>query len=315
MRWLYLIGVLLLLTACITPTYPAQSPLGIAVAATQTATVLATALPTAINTATYTPTPTDTLVPTLTDTPTSTNTPTNTPSPTPTATATNTQTPTATPTFTPSPIPSPTSIPLCTERIPNDHLLTFVTRDYRLSREYEPADLVPLSDHFDVTVLLGFDTFVREPVVQPLVEMLAEMTAAELKPTIISGYRSYDQQLAAWRKWMAAHPDRASLLSAPPGASEHQLGTTVDFGSPELDNEFHTYFYQTAEGAWLLENAHRFGFTLSYPREATEITQFYYEPWHYRYVGVELATQLRTHDVTLTEWQLAFFPEPCETGD
>lgn len=187
-----------------------------------------------------------------------------------------------------------------------------MTRDYRLNRQYEPADLVPLSDYFDVRVLLGFDTWIRQPVVEPLVAMMAKMAEAELRPTIISGYRSYDQQLAAWRKWTAEYPDRANLLSAPPGASEHQLGTTVDFGSPELDNEFHTYFYQTAEGAWLLENAHHFGFTLSYPREATEITDFYYEPWHYRYVGVDLATSLYEKGLTLTEWQLAYMPVPCE---
>lgn len=195
--------------------------------------------------------------------------------------------------------------------MPPDDLFTLVSRDYRLSREYEPADLVALNDYFDVRVLLGFDTFVREPVVQPLVKLMAEMEAAGLRPTIISGYRSYDQQYIAWQKWTSEVPDRAGLLSAPPGASEHQLGTTVDFGSPELDNEFHTYFYQTSEGEWLLENAHRFGFTLSYPREATEITQFYYEPWHYRYVGVEMATRLFMGGVTLTAWQLEHLPAPC----
>ncbi len=141
------------------------------------------------------------------------------------------------------------------------------------------------------------------------------MTAADLRPTIISGYRSYDQQYIAWSKWTTEVPERASLLSAPPGASEHQLGTTLDFGSPELDNEFHTYFYQTAEGAWLVENAHLYGFTLSYPREATEITQFYYEPWHYRYVGIELATQLHAAGLSLTEWQLANLPVPCEAAN
>ena len=108
------------------------------------------------------------------------------------------------------------------------------------------------------------------------------------------------------------------IVSAPPGHSEHQLGTAVDFGSPELadvvgepDIEFHTYFFKTSEGAWLLENAHRYGFTLSYTRETFELTGLYYEPWHYRYVGVEMATHLKELGQTLTQYQLANQPEPC----
>jgi D-alanyl-D-alanine carboxypeptidase len=96
------------------------------------------------------------------------------------------------------------------------------------------------------------------------------------------------------------------------------LGTTIDFGSPELseiigqeDIEFHTYFYKTAEGMWLAENAHRFGFTLSYPREAFELTGFYYEPWHYRYVGVDLASLLKSQEITLTQYIFKNQPIPC----
>jgi D-alanyl-D-alanine carboxypeptidase len=77
------------------------------------------------------------------------------------------------------------------------------------------------------------------------------------------------------------------------------------------DVEFHTYFYKTSEGIWLAENAHRYGFTLSYPREAFELTGFYYEPWHYRYVGVEMATMLKEIEMFLTEYQLLTQPEPC----
>jgi D-alanyl-D-alanine carboxypeptidase len=61
----------------------------------------------------------------------------------------------------------------------------------------------------------------------------------------------------------------------------------------------------------LLENAHRFGFTLSYSREAQETTGFFYEPWHYRYVGVEMATRLKEAGRSLTEYQLSTEPPPC----
>jgi D-alanyl-D-alanine carboxypeptidase len=148
--------------------------------------------------------------------------------------------------------------------------------------------------------------------------MIGDMEAAGLQPQVISGYRSYAAQAIAWAKWNESHPDTAAIVSAPPGHSEHQLGTTVDFGSPELpeivgeeDIQFHTYFYKTSEGEWLLEHAHEYGFTLSYSREAFELTGLYYEPWHYRYVGRELATHLHDAGTTLTAYLLEQNPNPC----
>jgi D-alanyl-D-alanine carboxypeptidase len=149
--------------------------------------------------------------------------------------------------------------------------------------------------------------------------MIADMQRDGLSPEIISGYRSYSAQAIAWRKWLEREPDRASIISVPPGHSEHQLGTTIDFGSPELaaivgdeDVEFHTYFYKTREGEWLETHAHEYGFTLSYPLEAFEITGFYYEPWHYRYIGVELASELKTMGISLTQYLLDIYPPPCD---
>jgi zinc D-Ala-D-Ala carboxypeptidase len=236
-------------------------------------------------------------------------------SPTPIATVTPTDTPpaTLTPTATATPTITPTATPigLCSRRVPPDDLLTLVTRQYGLSRDYEPADLVPLAGYFPVAVTLGFPNSVRQVIIAPLQQLIADMQAAGLAPTIISGYRSYSAQAIAWTKWLNYEGDRGGILSAPPGHSEHQLGTTVDFGSPELDNEFHTYFYRTGEGLWLAENAHKYGFTLSYPRRAFDLTGFYYEPWHFRYVGVELATRLLETEMFLTEYQLLTQPEPC----
>ena len=240
-----------------------------------------------------------------------------TPTPLPTATRpATTPAPAATSTVTHTPTPDRT-IP-CFERVPVDDLLTVVTLTYGLSREYEPAGLVELSGYLPNVVTLGYPTQLRRIAVFPLVDMITAMTDAGLHPTIISGYRSYSAQAIAYQKWLEKEPERVGVLSAPPGYSEHQLGTVVDFGSPELpeivgqeDIEFHTYFYKTSEGIWLLENAHKFGFTLSYPFEAMEITGFFYEPWHFRYVGVEMATNLHEKGISLTEHQLATEPPPC----
>jgi zinc D-Ala-D-Ala carboxypeptidase len=237
--------------------------------------------------------------------------------PTPTAVHTVTPSPTATATNTPTPTATPTPIGPCAQRRPTDDLLTLVTRQYGLSRDYEPADLAALSDYLPVGVTLGYPTLIREVIALPLQAMIQDMQAAGLQPFIISGYRSYASQAIAWNKWLEREGDRGAIVSAPPGHSEHQLGTTVDFGSPELEEivgeeiEFHTYFYRTREGFWLAENAHKYGFTLSYPRQAFDLTGFYYEPWHYRYVGVELATHLRQTGSFLTEYQLLTQEPPC----
>lgn len=252
------------------------------------------------------------------------------------ATAVPSATPIATigPPASPTPIPPPTATPTmiptatpdrtvaCSARVPADDLFTVVTLTYGLSRDYAPADLVPLSDYLSSDVTLGYPSEIRAVVVEPLVEMVTAMQEAGLQPQIISGYRSYSAQAIANDKWRTLEPERAGILSAPPGFSEHQLGTVVDFGSPELpgivgqdDVEFHTWFYKTGEGVWLLENAHRYGFTLSYSRAAQEITGFFYEPWHWRYVGVEMANFLRENELSLTEHQLQTEPPPCIPGN
>ena len=300
MRRLFLLFLLLTLGAC-TPAIsarPAQPP-ATAVPATRLVNQIAAATPSALPATAAVATSVAPVA--LTPVPTSSSTPTSTPTPTPTFT------------------PSPTPIGLCTARIPgDDDLGLVVSQTYGLSRDYEPGDLVMLDEYLDRSLTLGYPTQVRAILVEPLREMIADMQSAGLAPFVISGYRSYAQQATAFQKWQNYNPAYATILSARPGFSEHQLGTTVDFGSPELpavvgdpDIEFHTLFYQTSEGQWLLANAHRYGFTLSFTREAAEVTGFFYEPWHYRYVGIELATLLHDEGVTLTEYRLATDGAPC----
>jgi D-alanyl-D-alanine carboxypeptidase len=242
--------------------------------------------------------------------------PTFTPLPSETPSPTNTAAPP--PTVVPLPTVIITTTVRCEDRLPDENLLSIVSKTFGISREYEPIDLTALSDHFPHEVTLGYPSEVRSVIIEPLVAMVNDMLAAGLQPQILSGYRSSIAQSIAFDKWLREYPDRAAILSAPPGHSEHQLGTTVDFGSPELPEivgepgiQFHTHFYMTSESVWLAENAHRYGFTLSFPREAFEITGFAYEPWHYRYVGVEMATQLKELGITLTEYLLITEPAPC----
>lgn len=239
-------------------------------------------------------------------------------SPAPTSTSTPPAEPTPPPTASPTTIPSPTPIGPCDERLPAGDLLTVVTLSYGLSRDYEPDDLVALADYLPMHITMGYPSQLRQEAVEPLVELIAAMEKEELQPQILSAYRSHPAQAIAWAKWNRLYPEHARIISAPPGFSEHQLGTVVDFGSPELpgvvgqeDIEFHTLFYKTSEGAWLAENAHRFGYTLSFPADTLQLSGFYYEPWHFRYVGEEMAAQLYENETSLIAYQLDKHGEPC----
>lgn len=186
-------------------------------------------------------------------------------------------TPLPAPTATLFPLPSASPVLIaCSERKPAaEDLWVVITASFGISPVFMPQDLVRLDRYLPYSLVCSPQIKVRQIMVEPLVKMLTEIRAAGLKPIIRSGYRSYNNQVAVRQDWQEKYPDRADLLSAIPGHSEHQLGLAVDFGSPELAAlvgdpkiEFHTAFAETSEGKWLAENAYKSGFTLSFPPEA-----------------------------------------------
>lgn len=115
----------------------------------------------------------------------------------------------------------------------------------------------------------------------------AKEGGAELK--VVSAYRSFDTQKDIKSQYKVTYGTGANKFSAEQGYSEHQLGTAVDFTTPALGSTFEKLDTTTAF-FWLTENAHKHGFVLSYPKGNS---YYIYEPWHWRYVGVELATKLK----------------------
>ncbi|MEK7105779.1 MAG: M15 family metallopeptidase, partial [Patescibacteria group bacterium] len=102
---------------------------------------------------------------------------------------------------------------------------------------------------------------------------------------------------------IASGNKNATKLIAKPGHSEHQLGIAVDFTSPSIGNVSATgKFGDTLESKWLEENASKYGFILSYPKGKEEITGYLYEPWHYRYVGIEHAIEIANSGKTGNEY-------------
>lgn len=231
-----------------------------------------------------------------------------------TASETLINTPTIPPSPTSSPSPfltlSPTLYPLptqdtaatpvpCDQRRPAaDDLLAEVTANYGLDPSYVPGDLVKLGDYLPARVTLP-DMLLRQEASKALGRMTKVMLADGLAPTVLSSYRSYFEQAVAHQKWVVEDPANADQISALPGHSEHQLGTAVDFGSPEMTaltgsstDKLSPLFAQTSEGRWLAEHAFEYGYSMSSPQGAEALTGLVYEPWHYRYVGVDLASYL-----------------------
>lgn len=153
-------------------------------------------------------------------------------------------------------------------------------------------------------------------------EMLSDAKKAGLHIDICSAYRSVERQEQVFGESMKERVkdgmsywdafNETSLNVAIPGTSEHALGLALDLISnqyTELDERQET----TAEAKWLKENCHKYGFILRYPPEKTNITGIIYEPWHYRYVGVEDATEIMKLGITLEEYLQDYYqPEEAQ---
>ena len=257
-------------------------------------------------------TPTATISPSPTASPTDTSVPTITPTPSPTFTLA--------PTLFPLPTQDPQATPVpCDKRRPGaDDLFAEVSANYGLDPAYVPADLVKLGQFLPGLVSLP-DNLLRLPAAQALGKMVKAMLAEGLQPRVLSTYRSYFDQAVAHQRWVVDDPAHADEISAQPGHSEHQLGTVVDFGSPEMPaltgtttDPFSPLFNQTSEGRWLARHAFEYGFSMSSPQGALNLTGLAYEPWHYRYVGLEMATYLQASGYYLDEYLLKARPVmPC----
>lgn len=171
-----------------------------------------------------------------------------------------------------------------------DDLLLMVGTDHTLTADYVPPDLVYLGAYGIPT--RGSEDMLRQEAAVQLGGLVSDAAADGVEVLVASGYRSYWEQSGTYEWFKDAYGEDAGRLSVPPGQSEHQLGTAVDFASSEADYELVPEFADTSAGQWLFENAARYGFVLSYGEDREADTGVGYEPWHYRYIGVENALEV-----------------------
>lgn len=178
----------------------------------------------------------------------------------------------------------------------DDWAVTLVDTEYGLPRGYEPPDLVSTTE-------AGFPTDVpiRRLALEDLTALRRAAEEEGVHLDVTFGYRSAALQQILFDEWLTRRP-RSQVLAtvARPGHSEHQLGTALDFTTagtgppdPGWDN--------TREGAWLAEHAHEYGFVMTYPDGKRTVTCYAAEPWHFRYVGKEMAAEVVASGLTLRE--------------
>lgn len=176
-----------------------------------------------------------------------------------------------------------------------------VNRIHVLPASYAPSNLVVPDVSFSPRANYRL---LREEAAAALEEMFRHALKAGHKLYVQSGYRSYNDQKAIFQSNVRKRGSvkKASRISANAGESEHQTGLAVDITSKSVKYKLTTSFGRTAEGKWAAENAHKYGFIIRFPKGKEDITGFMYEPWHLRYLGVELATEVYKSGLTYEEF-------------
>ena len=211
-----------------------------------------------------------------------------------------TPTPSSTPQPTPTPTPTPTSGFDKTRFSIDDPSSLWVVVDKL--RPLNPQDYAA-PDLVDVPVAHVYAPKLRKEASDQVVAMFAAFTAQTgLKMQSQSAYRSYSAQVSTYNGWVSTLGQAgADKQSARPGFSEHQTGLAIDISADPNTCALQDCFADTPQGTWLAANAYQYGFILRYPNGMDAITGYKFEPWHYRYVGVALATEMHDTGVATLE--------------
>ena len=175
-------------------------------------------------------------------------------------------------------------------------ITTLVNKYNKLPDNYEIDDLVVLDNEYS-----NRGEKVRKVIYNDLKKMFDDAKKDNINLNVISGFRTYEKQDTLFNNSIKKNGiDHALIYSAKPGYSEHQLGLAIDINSVEEN------FKNTNEYKWLKNNSYKYGFIERYPENKEYITGFGYEPWHYRYLGVDITTRIFTENITYEEYVVKF---------
>ena len=169
--------------------------------------------------------------------------------------------------------------------------ILLVNESHRLAADYVPEGLVNLYNQRHSFRMASSEIYLTRETYEAMEKMFHAAEAADMNGYIVtSGYRSYQRQQEVYAE---SEPGKAQQ----PGASEHQTGLAFDVTVETADG-----FESTPQYGWLMAHAHEYGFIQRYPANKADVTGISYEPWHYRYVGVDAATRMHASGQTLEEF-------------
>ena len=162
-------------------------------------------------------------------------------------------------------------------------ITAIVNKYYNVNEDITFEDLVTLEKPYSSTG----DEQVRKAIYDDLIKMIDTAKEEGINLFVISGYRTHEKQNTEFI---------ANRSASKPGHSEHELGLSVDFNLSNIS------FEKTKQYEWLKQNSYKYGFIERYQKGKENITGFTYEPWHYRYVGIEVATKIYEENITFEEY-------------
>ena len=183
-------------------------------------------------------------------------------------------------------------IPLSKEEA--SKLDVIVNKYYKLDKDYEPEDLTVINSKF-----ASGTQKLRKEAADKFEEMASDMLKENLKIYAGSTYRSYSYQEGLYNRYVKKDGFKeAETYSARAGYSEHQLGLAVDI----VNGKWNYLSEGDKEYTWLINNSYKYGFILRYPHESEYITGYVFEDWHFRYLGIDLATKVHESKLTYDEY-------------
>lgn len=180
-----------------------------------------------------------------------------------------------------------------------DGNLILVNKYHKLGENHEFTNLENISLMYAYS-----NNRLQEEAVTNFVRMARAAKEEGLKIIANSSYRSYEEQDNIYNSFLKKHgTEYAEEYSAHAGYSEHETGLAVDIDAYQSSADD---FENSNEYAWLLENSYKYGYILRYPKDKEIITGYSYEPWHYRYVGIDAAKVIHDEDITFDEYYLYY---------
>lgn len=177
-----------------------------------------------------------------------------------------------------------------------------VNKEYALPEDYEPSDLVYPDVRFTFSEKIE-KRMMRSEAAAALEKMFAGAEEDGIYLAGVSAYRSHSTQTSLFNRYVKKDGlEKAKTYSAVPGHSEHETGLAIDVSGSDGKCAAEDCFGGTKEAEWLAKHAPEYGFIIRYPEGKEDITGYKYEPWHLRYVGTEISSDIAERGITLEEY-------------